>query len=794
MTLTNANLLSVTCSNCLAQSMTTSMTYDPTFNKLTSVTDALNHTWSIGYDSRGNATSITDPLTHKVTLGYNFMGQLTSVTDAASDTAQFTYSYGDLAQITDPLGNVTKRFTDNAGRPISVADALGNLTQFSYDNLDRLTQIIDANGKTTALSYDPDGNLLSLTDALTNKTSYGYDSRNRVTSRNDALLTADSYSYDATGNLASHTDRDGNVINYTYDALNRPTQAQYNIAKGHGTQLQSTVTYTWDAGNRVTQGIDSIAGSATRQYNGLDRLTQEATPQGTVNYTYDNAGRRTTMQVVGQPQVAYTWDNTNRLTAISQGSSSVGLSYDNANRRTCLTLPNGVLASYGYDKDSRVTSLVYGTGGSCSSPPNNLGSLTYSYDADGRRTATAGSLAAVTLPANVTGTTSYNADNEQSQFNGTSLSYDANGNLTGDGTNTYTWDARNHLSKITQGRTTVGSFVYDAFGRRTSKTIGTTTTQFLYDGWNPVQELAPSTPPLAPVPTANMVTGLGVDEYFQRSDQVNGTLTFMTDALGSPLALTNSSGAITTSYTYEPFGKVSVTNPPLLNPNPYQFTGRENDGTGLYFYRARYYSPTFQRFIAQDPIGFTGGDVNLYGYSTEDPVDNVDSSGLCSDPGGSGIRFCIEQYIPEKSAWWFQGDNRGPMPNGGTFRDQQMLTPGPGGYQSKTKPGLSCIGGICRPAAQGPSGATGCDTIHAWNKASDGWGFGHAPSTGYDVTITINPDGPAQVSGVSSAYPNMEIWEYGRGDPQKIQDNNHGVYGPGALFPPILGGGQLNEW
>jgi len=59
----------------------------------------------------------------------------------------------------------------------------------------------------------------------------------------------------------------------------------------------------------------------------------------------------------------------------------------------------------------------------------------------------------VTLPANVTGTTSCNADKEQSKFNGTSFSYDANGNLAGDGTDTYTWDARNHLTQITQRRT-----------------------------------------------------------------------------------------------------------------------------------------------------------------------------------------------------------------------------------------------------------------------------------------------------------------------------------------------------
>ncbi len=64
--------------------------------------------------------------------------------------------------------------------------------------------------------------------------------------------------------------------------------------------MQSSINYTWDAGNRVTQAVDSIAGIINRQYNGLDRLTQEATPQGTVNYTYDNAGRRSTMQVVGR--------------------------------------------------------------------------------------------------------------------------------------------------------------------------------------------------------------------------------------------------------------------------------------------------------------------------------------------------------------------------------------------------------------------------------------------------------------------------------------------------------------
>jgi RHS repeat-associated protein len=76
---------------------------------------------------------------------------------------------------------------------------------------------------------------------------------------------------------------------------------------------------------------------------------------------------------------------------------------------------------------------------------------------------------------------------------------------------------------------------------------------------------------------------------------------------------------------YEPFGNVTVSG--AANGNYYQFTGRENDATGLYYYRARYYSPKFQRFISQDPIGFRGGETNLYGYAYGNPISVIDSFG-----------------------------------------------------------------------------------------------------------------------------------------------------------------------
>ncbi len=332
-----------------------------------------------------------------------------------------------------------------------------------------------------------------------------------------------------------------------------------------------------------------------------------------MTYAYDASGRRTSMTVAGESAVNYTWDNANRLTNITQGSSSVGLAYDNANRRTTLTLPNGVTVSYTYDLDSHVTGLTYAMGST------QLGNLTYVYDADGRVSTKGGSLAAVTLPAAVSGNR-LNAANEMTAFNGTALSYDANGNLLSDGTNTYSWDARNHLTAI--AGPVDASFVYDAFGRRAAKTLSGVSTEFLYDGLNSVQELNGSNPPS---PTAELLTGLDIDEYFTRTD-TSGTMDFLTDTLGSTIALTNSGGSINTSYTYGPFGNVTISG--QSNANSYQFTARENDATGLYYYRARYYSPTFQRFIAQDPLDFESGDVNLYTYVANDPVSYIDHLGL----------------------------------------------------------------------------------------------------------------------------------------------------------------------
>jgi RHS repeat-associated protein len=95
----------------------------------------------------------------------------------------------------------------------------------------------------------------------------------------------------------------------------------------------------------------------------------------------------------------------------------------------------------------------------------------------------------------------------------------------------------------------------------------------------------------------------GVDEVFTRTDS-SGSFSPLKDALGSTIALVDSSGNVQTSYTYDLFGNTTASG--AAGSNPLQYTGRENEGNGLYFYRARYYSPWLGRFISEDPLGFSG--------------------------------------------------------------------------------------------------------------------------------------------------------------------------------------------
>ena len=610
---------------------------------LISQTDSEGNRTSYTYDDYGNILTLTDPMNNTTAYTYDDWGQVMSITDPAGNVTNFTYDYkGNLESVSDPLGNTVNMIYDGDGRLVNLQDAKGKSTYYTYNAVGLLNSTTDPLGNVTIYTYTADDNIASVTDAKNHVLSYDYDSLGRVIQMRDQLENTETYTYDTHDNTLSVTDRKGQTNAYTYDTMNRLILATY--ADG------SSTTYTYDTLGRLTAINDSVSGPITYDYasancgscgrGSSNRIIRETTPLGSISYTYDSLGRRTGMTATGQQPVNYTYDANGHLTVVDTfidgAMASFSISYDALGRRIALTFPNGVTTNYSYDNGNRLLSLEH------LNPLNSIFEwIGYAYDANGNRTIVDRPYS--TLPASLSvSDIIYNEANQMLTFDAENISYDANGNMTtvtnSCGTSTYSWDVRNRLVGISGFKpdctTLDASFTYDALGRRIAKTINGKTTRYLYDGIDIVQEIENGQV------TVNYVRTLNIDEPLARIESSGTVRYYHADALGSIITLTDETGTEVTEYYYDPFGKVIVSGE--ISDNPFQYTGRENDGTGLYYYRARYYSAELQRFISEDPILKPGNpnvpflfphllrtpaSLHAYNYTENNPVKLTDPSG-----------------------------------------------------------------------------------------------------------------------------------------------------------------------
>ncbi len=611
------NVTSVTELAGTAHAATYSFTYDPTYSRVTSVTDPLGHTTTIAYDDAAHTETVTDALGHKQVITLNDEGQPIEETDPLGNSTYLSYLYGNLVADANPLGEAAGAYYNSVGEPLQTTDPQGNTTSYTWTPLGELATETSPVGAMTSYGYDADGNLTSFTDANGHATSFTYDGASQVVKKTDPLGNATAYAYDPDGNLSSLTDADGNTDTFAYDDLNRPTTAKYGVS---GTTAQTSIAYSYDAGSRMTKAVETPGGTYQLSYDGLNDSLSQSTPQGTISHTFDADGLATSMSAPGQAKVTYTYDKDNRLTKITQGSTKVTLGYDADSRPTSATLPDGITGTNAYDAASYLTAQTF------KHSATTVGAVDYGYTADGQISSESGSLATATLPAAVTSNT-YNADNELTSSGGTADTYNNDGDRTADGTSAYTWNAQGQLTAISGAAT--AAFTYNPFGQQISATVGGKATSYLYDGtaWNAsvVQEQS------AGKPTANLLTG-APGQIFQLTTPSGTNSSLLANPLGSTIALANSSGTITTSYSYDPNGAATTTG--ASSPNTFEFNATQNHGTGLYLMGARYYDPATGTFISQDPTGFHGGITDLYSYANNDPINQSDPTG-CDDCAGT---------------------------------------------------------------------------------------------------------------------------------------------------------------
>ena len=657
---------------------TTSFTYDAD-GRVTSRTDPLGNSYRAGYDSAGDLLSFTDANGNTTRYAYNSFGQPTSVTPQGTSSPQATMSYdpttgnllqlqyagqaswsytydgsGNVTAITDPLGHSVSYTYDANGHPATMTDANGHMTTYSVDASGRTLAVTDATGAKTSYSYDGDGHLTSITDANGHTRTDHYNALGQVDTATDADGHSANYTYDGVGRVTQVADRNGQITSfkydvdghlvsqalagsdvntYTYDPLGELTGASnanvtetmtYNAggeltsastAPAAGSTAPSvSLSYTYDAnGNRLTMtGVPTAASSPNvteYSYNAVDRLSTITDPAGgTSTFGYSPLVQLTSLRRPNGVNDTLSYDGAGNLSsrASAQGAttrSSAAYSYSPTNFRTSLTDPSGTSA-YGYDAANQLTSATHPSSG----PPAE----SYSYDPAGNRSSSA------TQPL---GSFSYDSSDRLTSDANFTYTYDNEGNLIAKrdkataATTTYDWNAAHQLLAVHQPNGTVTSYRYDPFGRRIEINAGGQITRYAYDAGNVLYQYDAGNNLVA-----SYTTGLGQDSPLE-TQRGGATYYYLQDGSGSTSALTNASGAVVDSYTYDAFGNQTSTG---TVPNPFTYTGREYDrSTGLYYYRARYYDPTTGRFLSEDPLLA----LNPYVYTDNNPTNLVDPSG-----------------------------------------------------------------------------------------------------------------------------------------------------------------------
>ncbi|HEY2973223.1 MAG TPA: RHS repeat-associated core domain-containing protein, partial [Pyrinomonadaceae bacterium] len=311
------------------------------------------------------------------------------------------------------------------------------------------------------------------------------------------------------------------------------------------------------------------------------------------------------------------YDGLSRMTALTHMAAPTTLidnqySYNDANNITSWTNASGN-HTYGYDLVDRLASATN------SAQPNE----NYAYDGVGNRTA-----------SHLSASYSYQPFNKLASTAAATYTYDNNGNVIsrtdGSGTTTFGYNEENRLTQVTLPTDLTVNYKYDAFGRRIQRTATTGANErYVYDSADVLLDLNAD----GSVATTYL-SGSGIDNHLRQSSATTGVSYYLSDHLGSTAGMTDASGNLVETDSYDSFGNSAGS-----GLTRYGYTGRERDpDTGMMYYRARWYDPQVGRFLSEDPIGFDGG-MNWYSYVENDPIDYSDPSGL-QKVHGNLSRFC----------------------------------------------------------------------------------------------------------------------------------------------------------
>ncbi|MCP4651936.1 MAG: hypothetical protein GY858_00930 [Candidatus Omnitrophica bacterium] len=657
----------------------TQITYDSLGRKI-KMDDPDMGIWFYEYDDVGNLIKQTDTKSQVLEFEYDDINRLTRKFTASTTLASYTYDddakdycEGRLSKVADQSGS-TDFYYDVLGREIKstkVITGSGTYTvERTYDALDRIKTLKYPDGETVTYTYNEGGGIETvagndnyITDidySQTNQidtiaygnnttTDYTYNANtlrlSNITTQNQTLTLQNlSYSFDSVGNVTVITDAiNTGTQSFSYDDLNRLTQA---IGTSYG-----TLNYAYDSiGNMIDK--DGLI----LTYGGGAAGPHAITGYGSTAITYDGNGN---MSAKGAKN--YSYDIENRLTQVEGGSFS-------GNSTQTLTLQEGwnfislpvipgslaiedILESIEgkYDQVSQYNPttdefehyVANSTYDHFSSLEYAKGYQIYITDSNG-------------VSLDITGTA------PESITKSLSANWNLIGALSDDAAVTTILDGIDFdtLARYNETSDTLeeypGSFSELEAGRAyylqtdTAQSLNVssnTTTAFVYDGdggrvikqtTDQSQQTTGKTVyvgSLYEIHTDSQSNTTIKKHIFAGSNKVctvepSETYYYHSDHLGSSNVITDSNGDEVATYEYKPYGQSSAqTGTDVTN---YNFTGKELDETGLYYYSARYYDAQLGRFITADtivPEPYNPQSLNRYSYCYNNPIKYTDPSG-----------------------------------------------------------------------------------------------------------------------------------------------------------------------
>ncbi|MEH6447820.1 MAG: polymorphic toxin-type HINT domain-containing protein [Oleispira sp.] len=561
------------------------------WGNITKVTDALEQTTQYQWDGWNNLVKIIDPQLKTFNYEYDRNNRLTKETRHNGQTREFEYyPTGELKKAINANGNVAVFKVNDIGETVAIIhyanneDALAESSplksyEFRYNNRG-------------LMEYSNDGQVAY---------TYGYNKRNELTSvehNYGAFSKQQSYDYYPNGNLKSYTNPENITYEFVYN-LNNDLQAIKIPSIG---QLIYS-NYEWHIPNQILYPGGSkvdLTSNGLRLLTGMS-LTDSADNLIATNiYEYNKEGYPSAIETTSQSTASES-----EAASASGGESAVEISQRN---------------SLGYDENYRLTSALDNT---------------YSYDSADNRLTVNGGDAWV-----------YNDNHQLVEANGLVYRYDGNGSLTrielpsmdnsveAQVIRRYFYDSSERLIRIEQGEETLAEYGYDYQARRIWKSIKGEKTYFLYNQSGLAAEYNSA--------------GELITEYFYDPQQSWGVMPlfnrqndqlyyYQNDLRNAPERMIDGAGNLVWQAEYDAFGYATI----VLNDvnNPIRLPGQYFDEeSGLHYNWNRYYDPSLGRYITEDPLGVSGGGINLYSYVSQSPYAYVDPQGL----------FCLDwtDFIP----------------------------------------------------------------------------------------------------------------------------------------------------